>query len=135
MIRLDLRFALRQVLLKQRAHSTIVVVTLGLAVGLNTLMFSFVNFFALPAPAFRRRGTVMVFPTHPLNLAVLAGADPAGRPLLYTPNPFQGGSSVSHWDTIATPNLLMEPSINADLTHSVVSPQDLTFAMLLDLGW
>jgi hypothetical protein len=54
---------------------------------------------------------------------------------VYTPNPFQSGSSVSHWDTIATPNLLMEPAINGDLTHSVTSPQDLTFPLLKDLGW
>ena len=64
-----------------------------------------------------------------------AGADALGRVLLFTPDPFQGGSSVSHWDTIAFRNLLMEPSINADLTHSVVPPQDLTFPMFRDIGW
>ena len=67
--------------------------------------------------------------------AVLSGADPLGRALLYTPNPFQSGSSVSHWDTIATPNLLMEPAINGDLMHAVMSPFDLTFELLKDLGW
>jgi hypothetical protein len=55
--------------------------------------------------------------------------------LLFTPDPFQGGSSVSHWDTIAFPNLLMEPNINGDLTHSVTVPQDLTRQLLLDIGW
>ena len=70
-----------------------------------------------------------------LNPAVFSGADPSGRPLLFTPNPFQSGSSVSHWDTIAFPNLLMEPAINGDLTHSVLVPQDLTFATLRDIGW
>jgi predicted lysophospholipase L1 biosynthesis ABC-type transport system permease subunit len=45
------------------------------------------------------------------------------------------GSSVSHWDTIAFPNQLMEPAINGDLTHSVVPPNDLTFKLLRDLGW
>jgi len=70
-----------------------------------------------------------------LNLAVRAGADPAGRALIYTPSPVQSGSSVSHWDTIATPNLLMEPFINSDLTHSVRSPQDLTLELLRDIGW
>ncbi|MEO8835210.1 MAG: PA domain-containing protein, partial [Caldimonas sp.] len=44
----------------------------------------------------------------------VAGADAAGRPLLYTPNPLVSGSSVSHWDVSAFPNLLMEPNINAD---------------------
>jgi hypothetical protein len=70
-----------------------------------------------------------------LNLGVYSGADALGRALVFTPNPFQGGSSVSHWDTSATPNLLMEPAINGDLTHSVTSPQDLTFALLRDIGW
>ena len=32
-------------------------------------------------------------------------------------------------------NLLMEPNINGDLTHSVVPPQDLTFTLLQDIGW
>lgn len=52
-----------------------------------------------------------------------------------TPNPFEGGSSVSHWDAIAFPNLLMEPSINLDLLHSVVPPADLTFPLFQDIGW
>jgi hypothetical protein len=64
-----------------------------------------------------------------------AGADLAGRPLLYTPNPLVGGSSVSHWDVSASPNLLMEPSINADLTLTVTPPLDLTLPLLKDLGW
>ncbi len=65
----------------------------------------------------------------------LAGADAAGRPLLYTPNPLVSGSSVSHWDVTATPNLLMEPSINADLTLELTPPKDLTLPLLKDLGW
>ena len=64
-----------------------------------------------------------------------AGADLAGRPLLYTPNPLVPGSSVSHWDVSASPNLLMEPSINDDLTLRVVPPKDLTLPLLKDLGW
>ena len=56
-------------------------------------------------------------------------------PLLYTPNPVQQGSTISHWDTIAFPNQLMEPAINADLTHSVQPPQDLTLPLLRDVGW
>jgi hypothetical protein len=61
-----------------------------------------------------------------------AGSDLFGRPLVYTPNPLQSGSSVSHFDTGARPNLLMEPSINADLAHDGV---DLTLALFRDLGW
>ena len=70
-----------------------------------------------------------------VNPSVLAGADPAGRVLMYTPNPFISGSSVSHFDTSAFPNLLMEPNINGDLAHSVVVPQDLTYRLLQDIGW
>jgi hypothetical protein len=64
-----------------------------------------------------------------------AGADPLGRALLFTPRPFQGGSSVSHWDPVMFPNQLMEPSINGDLKHSVLPPADLTFRLFQDIGW
>lgn len=64
-----------------------------------------------------------------------AGADPLGRPLLYTPNPLVSGSSVSHWDVSAFPNLLMEPAINADLTNLLVPPKDLTVPLFKDIGW
>ncbi len=70
-----------------------------------------------------------------INGSQYAGADLFGRALLYTPNPFQPGSSVSHFDTIAFPNLLMEPAISADLQHSVLPPADLTFRLLQDIGW
>ena len=70
-----------------------------------------------------------------LDMSQRAGADASNRPFLYTPNPFVSGSSISHWSQSATPNQLMEPAINADLTHSVVPPQDLTFPQLRDLGW
>jgi len=59
------------------------------------------------------------------------GGDPSGRGLLYAPSVLQLGSSVSHWDTVAFPNLLMEPVINADLTHSL----DLTVNLFRDTGW
>jgi len=65
----------------------------------------------------------------------IAGADRFGRPLLYTPNPLVSGSSVSHWDVTASPNLLMEPNINADLTNTLVPPKDLTLPLLKDMGW
>ena len=67
--------------------------------------------------------------------ATPGGADPAGRPLMYAPSSLEQGSSVSHWDTSLFPNQLMEPSINGDLTHSVDTPQDLTAALLRDIGW
>jgi putative ABC transport system permease protein len=60
----DLRFALRQTL-KQPAFAAVVVVTLGLAVGVNSLIFSFVNFFVLrPLPFGDVSRTVMLFATH-----------------------------------------------------------------------
>lgn len=65
----------------------------------------------------------------------LAGADAAGRVMMYTPNPYVSGSSVSHYDTTATRNLLMEPAINGDLTQSVVPPYDLTLPLFMDIGW
>ncbi|HSN91273.1 MAG TPA: PA domain-containing protein [Anaeromyxobacteraceae bacterium] len=64
-----------------------------------------------------------------------------GYALLYAPNPVQPGSSISHFDVSAFPNQLMEPAINADLTHSVdvVFPAgqraDLTRPLLWDVGW
>ena len=70
-----------------------------------------------------------------LDLAVIAGASPGGNALLNAPNPVQSGSSISHWDPIATPNQLMEPAINSDLTFAVTAPKDLTYAQLRDVGW
>lgn len=59
----------------------------------------------------------------------------AGFARLYAPNPYQGGSSVSHFDTTLTPSVLMEPSITSDLTTKVKNPFDLTLALLRDIGW
>jgi hypothetical protein len=70
-----------------------------------------------------------------VDTSVLAGADAAGRVLMYTPSPYQAGSSVSHWDTSAFRNLLMEPAINGDLTQSVKPPEDLTLPLFHDIGW
>lgn len=64
-----------------------------------------------------------------------AGADMAGRPLLYTPAALALGSSVSHWDVSASPNLLMEPNISPDLGTIMVAPKDLTVPLLKDIGW
>jgi len=69
------------------------------------------------------------------DVTILAGADALGRARLFMPNPVQGGSSGSHYDSIAFRNLLMEPAINPDLTHSVKAPEDLTLELLRDVGW
>lgn len=66
-----------------------------------------------------------------LDPANRAGADAAGRVKLYAPNPYEGGSSISHWDVTALPNLLMEPAINPDLSGDV----DLSLAHFADIGW
>ena len=60
-----------------------------------------------------------------------AGASTTGQALLNAPNPVVPGSSISHWDPVASPNLLMEPAINADLTHGL----DLTKHLFEDIGW
>ncbi len=69
-----------------------------------------------------------------LDTSRRAGAE-GGRPLLYTPGTLAPGSSVSHFDVSAFPNLLMEPNINSDLTTNLVPPFDLTKSLLIDLGW
>jgi len=66
---------------------------------------------------------------------VVAAGTVQNNPRLYAPPVFSGGSSVSHWDTSATPNLLMEPFINTDLTSGVKNPDDLTKNLLRDIGW
>jgi hypothetical protein len=63
--------------------------------------------------------------------AQLAGGTWGNRVKMFSPNPFQGGSSVSHWDTSAEPNLLMEPAINGNLHDGV----DLTLNHFSDIGW
>ncbi|HYJ89224.1 MAG TPA: PA domain-containing protein [Pyrinomonadaceae bacterium] len=70
-----------------------------------------------------------------LDGSVPSGVDSAGRVRMFSPEPFEGGSSVSHWDTTSFPNLLMEPNISGDLTHSVMAPFDLTTSLFTDLGW
>ena len=61
----------------------------------------------------------------------LAGTYSDGQVLLYAPNPVESGSSVSHFDTSAIPDLLMEPAINSGLHDTV----DLTREAFEDIGW
>lgn len=83
----------------------------------------------------RSRTSSGVFASIGLVIAQYSGADPLGRAQLYVPNPFQSGSSVSHFDTTMVRNQLMEPAINGDLTQSVIAPQDMTFPLFKDIGW
>jgi hypothetical protein len=70
-----------------------------------------------------------------VDLTLRAGADASNRARVYAPFPVVGGSSISHFDTVASRNLLMEPAINPDLTHNVKAPFDLTWELLHDVGW
>ncbi len=70
-----------------------------------------------------------------VDLSIRAGADALNRARVYAPFPVVGGSSISHYDTVASRNLLMEPAINPDLTHNVKAPFDLTWELLHDVGW
>lgn len=72
--------------------------------------------------------TTVTVRAHPV---LLAGANLYHRARMYAPNPFQSGSSVSHFDVSLSPNALMEPAINADLTDDV----DLTYELFTDIGW
>jgi hypothetical protein len=76
-------------------------------------------------------GSGTVTATLSLDPAHVAGMDNAGHVRMYDPNPEQQGSSVSHFDVSAFPNLLMEPAINPDLSQNV----DLTFHDFFDIGW
>ncbi len=67
------------------------------------------------------------------NQDLRIGANDAGQVLIYAPPVVQSGSSLSHWDTSATPNLLMEPFISDDLTPAV--DVDLTRHLFQDIGW
>lgn len=66
-----------------------------------------------------------------LDPVQLAGADALNRVKIYTPNPREPGSSVSHFDVSATPSLLMEPAISTNLNDQV----DLTLQHFEDIGW
>ena len=70
-----------------------------------------------------------------VDSTIRAGADAMDRARVFAPFPVAGGSSISHFDTAASRNLLMEPAISGDLTHKVKAPDDLTFELLRDMGW
>jgi hypothetical protein len=54
-----------------------------------------------------------------------------GRVRLHAPAAYDSGSSIAHWSTAASPDLLMEPFINRDLDPQL----DLTLTMMKDIGW
>lgn len=62
-----------------------------------------------------------------------SGVHPSGRVLLYAPLEVDDGSSISHWDVRARPNLLMEPFSASGVEAS--QDVDFTSCLLADLGW
>ncbi len=66
-----------------------------------------------------------------LDTAARNGTDDAGRLLLFAPDPYAAGSSVSHFDLAASPHLLMQPSVSPTLPQSL----DVTPSLFRDLGW
>jgi PA domain len=64
-----------------------------------------------------------------------AGTTISRFPLMYAPTVVSPGSSVSHWDTSASPNLLMEPFAEDDESTTLKPPRDLTLPLLKDIGW
>ncbi len=65
----------------------------------------------------------------PIRRGAGRGADGLDHPLLYTPDVYAAGSSVSHTDLSAL--LLMDPAYNTRLGHKL----DLTPYFLTDIGW
>ncbi|MFK8030066.1 MAG: PA domain-containing protein [Gammaproteobacteria bacterium] len=63
----------------------------------------------------------------------LAGANADGLVRLFAPGGVQPGSTFSHFDTVASPNLLMEPSITGSLEARI--NVDLTAPQYQDIGW
>lgn len=74
-----------------------------------------------------------VFVNGPFAVAALGGT----LPELFAPNPFQGGSSIAHWDEAAfpagDPNSLMTPA--AGPAESNFDIGDITRGHFRDMGW
>ena len=98
-------------------------------------------FVTIPTISFRRVDGIAILTQVGVTASIAvdptlrAGADAQNRAKVYAPNPVVGGSSISHYDPIAFRNVLMEPAINADLTHKLKAPDDLTSELLYDIGW
>lgn len=59
------------------------------------------------------------------------GADTMGRTDLFASAPVLGASTLSHWDPLARPDLLMEPQIASKAPHD----QRMELAAFRDIGW
>ena len=64
-----------------------------------------------------------------MSPTLLQGADDGGRVRLYAPTVVASGSTLSHYDTVLTPNAVMEPfdtpteqaQVSNDLTPACVA--------------
>ncbi len=69
--------------------------------------------------------------------ATVVAANGGSPAQLYAPNPFEPGSSFSHWDEdvfpAGNPNSLMTPAIG--MAEAIQDPGNLTRALFEDLGW
>jgi MYXO-CTERM domain-containing protein len=61
----------------------------------------------------------------------LVGADAQGRVYLYASDPLVPGSTVSHWDPLARPNLMEEPNASYQVSHDL----RMEAALMRDIGW
>ena len=66
------------------------------------------------------------------RVVTASGAFSAESLRLHAPDPVQAGSSISHWTSDASPNLLMEPVLRSSLQFGEL---DLTVDLLADIGW
>ena len=71
--------------------------------------------------------------TNSAGAPTLQNGTNAGRVQLYAPSPVEPGSSVSHWDTVLSPNDLMEPFETGDI--AVLQGIGLSSCLLQDIGW
>lgn len=65
------------------------------------------------------------------NGARMLGGDEAGRMYLFASNPIQPGSTVSHWDPLSRPDLLLEPVSGTLPAHDI----RMELALFRDIGW
>jgi hypothetical protein len=65
------------------------------------------------------------------NSATVLTGENAGKVRMYAPAAYDGGSSVSHFSTTASPDLLMEPALGTLPLNQV----DLTLPAFYDIGW
>jgi len=81
------------------------------------------------AQALQSAGTVTI--TLGADKTRMTGADAMGRPYLYASDPVRPGSTVSHWDPLARPDLIQEPESGYQHPHDIT----METAVMHDIGW